>query len=240
MADIELVDALGQVGYPCLPFQAVTTSAATTNIALSNTARVIVVNVTTDGSGLTRTLNLPNPTFDIDGNGNASLVDQLVIINVVSTVDPADLTQLTANGGSTLAFYKAGMGSLIQSPSINVKLNDGATIALRWCFDTWYIDNDLTDGFFNGTYVDNNVTYGAGLSGGVSADGGNTTLSAGRGDDTRDGNGGDVILSPGSNNGGNGRHGLVILGAGVELPTADPHVVRALWNSAGTVKISAG
>lgn len=27
---------------------------------------------------------------------------------------------------------------------------------------------------------------------------------------------------------------------GVSLPTTDPHVVGALWNSAGTVKISAG
>lgn len=27
---------------------------------------------------------------------------------------------------------------------------------------------------------------------------------------------------------------------GAQLPTTDPHVVGALWNSAGTVKVSAG
>lgn len=39
----------------------------------------------------------------------------------------------------------------------------------------------------------------------------------------------DLVIAPGAGN-------VIILG----MPTSDPHVVGALWNSSGTVKISAG
>lgn len=56
-----------------------------------------------------------------------------------------------------------------------------------------------------------------------------------------DGNrGGDITIAPGTATNGSisaGRRGLVII---PNLPTADPHVVNALWNDAGVLTVSAG
>lgn len=87
-------------------------------------------------------------------------------------------------------------------------------------------------------------TYGAGGAG-------NVTISGGAGQNA--GPGGPVYINGGSGLSGNAGHvhinggissggtaGLIILGDQVALPTADPHVAGALWNSTGTLKISAG
>lgn len=72
--------------------------------------------------------------------------------------------------------------------------------------------------------------------------GGNMVLGAG--DNTYSGSGGDVVITPGAPGGfGAGTAGHVLItttAGGAVLPTADPHVVGALWNSGGTVHISAG
>jgi hypothetical protein len=69
------------------------------------------------------------------------------------------------------------------------------------------------------------------------ADGGDVSLVAGIAARNSSGNarGGDVILQPGTGI-GTGRSGLVF----ANLPTADPQVAGALWEDAGTVKVSAG
>ena len=37
-----------------------------------------------------------------------------------------------------------------------------------------------------------------------------------------------------------GANGQLIVQGAIVLPTADPHIVGALWNNAGTVTVSAG
>ena len=70
---------------------------------------------------------------------------------------------------------------------------------------------------------------------GASADGSSVSLLAGDGG-TGDTAGGDILLRAGAGSGA-GTHGNVVIS---DLPTADPHVVNALWNNAGVLTISAG
>lgn len=94
---------------------------------------------------------------------------------------------------------------------------------------------------------------GAGSATGNASNGNSNTIVAGNGGSStggggNGGNGGDIILAPGAkgtHNGGgsDGRDGLIIphTGAGaVGLPTADPHVVGALWANMAVVTVSAG
>ncbi len=48
--------------------------------------------------------------------------------------------------------------------------------------------------------------------------------------------GGDITLSLGAGHGA-GRHGQLLI---VNCPTSDPHVLGAVWNDTGTLKISGG
>ena len=68
-----------------------------------------------------------------------------------------------------------------------------------------------------------------------SGDGTGVTITGGN-SSGGNGNGGDVHLHPGSKH-GTGRNGLVFLDS---LPTVDPAIAGALYNSTGTVKVSAG
>lgn len=69
---------------------------------------------------------------------------------------------------------------------------------------------------------------------GTTGDGGPLILRGGDGGATS-GNGGYIDIRPGSAGGG-GSIGLVMMSL---LPTSDPAVTGALWNDAGTMKISA-
>lgn len=83
----------------------------------------------------------------------------------------------------------------------------------------------------SGATVEANGATNAGTGGGVDLVGGGAGTGQGL-------NGGDINVRPGPGDGA-GRHGLIIIGSG-GLPTSDPHVVGALWNSSGTVHVSAG
>ncbi len=103
------------------------------------------------------------------------------------------------------------------------------------------------DGVSNGGFTQ--LVGGSGAPNG--GNGGDVILTSGWGGDTS-GNAGNIQINPRpGNNEGSAGSLLVTLGAGAGagtaghfviagLPTADPHVVGALWNNAGTVKISAG
>ena len=73
------------------------------------------------------------------------------------------------------------------------------------------------------------------LAGGSAQNGNGGTITIAAGDST-DGAGGDIEINAG-NAFSSGTKGNVFIFA---LPTADPHVANALWNNAGTLKISAG
>lgn len=89
--------------------------------------------------------------------------------------------------------------------------------------------DDVSDA--SGATVEANGATNAGTGGGIDLVGGGAGTGQGL-------NGGDINVRPGQGDGA-GRHGLIIIGSG-GLPTADPHVVGALWSSAGVVHVSAG
>lgn len=74
-----------------------------------------------------------------------------------------------------------------------------------------------------------------GAGGATSGAGGNAVVAGGAAVNGNS-NGGDVHIDGGAKH-GSGTVGNVIMGS---LPTADPHVVGALWASTGVVTVSAG
>lgn len=77
------------------------------------------------------------------------------------------------------------------------------------------------------------ITGGAGETSGISGD---LTLSGGSAVGDGDISGGNVNITPGTHN-GSGALGHILL---QNVPSSDPHVVGAIWNSSGTLKLSAG
>lgn len=99
-----------------------------------------------------------------------------------------------------------------------------------------------TAGGTGGTVYINGGRAVGGAGGAVYLHGGNTTTGApgnvalfGGYNFAGTGGGGSIKLVPGFDSGGHA--GPIIIQG---LPTADPHVVNALWNSSGTMHISAG
>lgn len=89
------------------------------------------------------------------------------------------------------------------------------------------------------------------LLGGIAYGSGNAGLAKLRaGDSQGSGNGGDAILQSGAADSGDAGNIVLEIGQSTSgadgnlivnsLPTADPHVVNALWIDTGTLKISAG
>lgn len=92
----------------------------------------------------------------------------------------------------------------------------------------------LRGGTANGGFAEGGTFEAAG--GAAAGDGGTARVYGGAAEGGGNGDGGDVHLRPG-NAAGSGRAGLVIIET---LPVIDPEVVNALWNDAGTLKVSAG
>lgn len=80
-----------------------------------------------------------------------------------------------------------------------------------------------------------NTSIYTGKSNGADQDAGSIVIACGSATNGN-ANGGDIHLNTG-NGVGTGRSGLVTIS---NLPTADPHVVGALWNSSGALHVSAG
>lgn len=87
----------------------------------------------------------------------------------------------------------------------------------------------------NGAGDGGSVLIKAGGGGATSGSGGEVSVTAGNANANND-NGGNIYLQPGAKD-GSGTDGLIFLS---RVPVADPHLAGALWNSAGTLKISAG
>jgi hypothetical protein len=222
MADVELVDALDELGVPATKTIAVSTNHTTpTNITLEDAGVfVVVVNVTTDGSGLAQTINLPEPVKD--GNGyNGPYVNHFYIIRAQALTDPSDSIQVTQDGSPQINQYNPTLTNFFAPQFSSVVLDfESAAIALRWCYDGWYVDTASTDFAFSDTAQGSAVVKA--FNGGADIDGG------------------DVILQPGTIGSGSSRAGLVIVNG--SLPTSDPAVVDALWQDVIThvVKVSQG
>lgn len=164
------------------------------------------------------------------------------------------LTQITGPAESTFIISSDGLNTA-GSPSSNIQLNtptgkngtsginggaSGQILASTGAGGNTVSANGGVGGRFRVDIGDGgNVTSGNGDGG----KGGNIELAAGFGGTGHGtgngGQGGDIVLfaNVAGTGGTPGRQGLIICSG---LPTSDPHVLGALWNSSGTVHISAG
>lgn len=240
MADIELADALTELA----TVNITTDSGTPTDITLqdASVARVIV-NVTTDGSGGAQTLNLPLPATPIDGFANNALVGQQYCIMVTNQADPGDAVTVTVGGGGQINTVWSGLecskDKIIADGGLVLDFA-GAGAVFVWAGDGWLFDYPLTDGDNSITWRSTGVVLGSN-DGTVANQAQSTLIKTGNQASGSNIDGADITVAPGTGDGA-GRDGLIILkhSGAAGLPTADPMVAGALWNSSGTVKISAG
>lgn len=206
------LDALdAAVGFPS-EGSIVTTGAATIT---ADYAQGLLL-VTTGGTGGNEIINLPNISFDT-AMANIRYIGRRVTIVLSHQTNPADVVVITTNGSSpATAPVPAGQvifnGNNIQASSPGVLLDyEGACASFVWAADTWYWDFTATDGLTDTVQAAVSVEW-EGSTVRLKSDSGYIYLEA------KDGK-------------------IAVVN---NLPTSDPVVKGALWNSTGTVKISAG
>lgn len=166
---------------------------------------------------------------------SAAAADPSLPMTVLSTDGSGSTTAISGLGYN----YDGGLGNVILTSSLGgyVRVNpsvgtDGAPGPIQLIAAD---SADPTGGNGAGVTLQGGNGNVAGGGGRINIYGGSGATDGAGGD----GPGGDILLSPGTRGGVTGRNGLVIFDPDM-LPTADPHVNGAAWNSAGTLKISAG
>jgi hypothetical protein len=179
-------------------------------------------NVTSGGTAGVEGLNINGPAVE-DTGVNAAYVGQRMVVYFLSRTDNADRVHMSHNTFEYFAVYansnNANIGPQAVNPIVLTNEGDFATFVFTGYY--WYFD------YFNSnvpfTTVENDVNLQGDFGGNVNITGGYTGSTAG----------GDVIIQGGSGT----SVGLVKMPA---LPTADPHVLNALYLSAGALMVSAG
>jgi hypothetical protein len=194
------------------------------------------VQVTTAGSGGVETLNLTN----LGGDGATSTDfnrpnGSRLLVELVAQTNPSDTVKLTTNGQTTVKAvpYFLGLNTVTKETSAAcVSLPYvGAFATFVWLNQQWYLDTVACDANCDVTFRSSHITITPSdhVTGDVQSSG-TVYINGGYGNDV---NGGDVVLQPG----GGTAAGYIKL---LSLPTTDPHVADALYNNAGSLKISAG
>lgn len=237
MADVELADALSDLGTP-IEIVSVTTGAAPVDIPLSgpNVARKVIM-ITTGGTGGVEVINLPAYSPLIDGEGYPQTVGQQVVLCIAVLTDPGDTVQIKVDGAADGSFLSPAYQSMRLSQGYSSVVLDflGSAAVFQWAFWTWMLDVGASDGFM--TYVQKvgnlsissagDITLTSGRSANVQA---STSDAAGG----SGGDGGDVVFTYGNGDGA-GRKG----GFKPNLPTPDPGVSGVAYvDASGFVKIS--
>lgn len=245
---IELVDALAAVVAPP-PVPVPITSDPTTvpDVDLANSR---YIEITSSGSGGVEYVNIPNFPVGTEFT-NPQVAGQFIVLTLKTQADPGDIVQVTIDGtGASLPTYE---GNVDDSFPLKLTTADGIVLdyegsyaVLRWIGDQWTIIVGYEDGNNDTEYQSSNVIMQPESDSSAGSAGAATIAGGSQGGA---GNGGGVFIFGGQANGG-GVGGDVSIAAGSGgssgnvlvsgLPTADPHVADALWNSAGTLKISAG
>lgn len=173
--------------------------------------------ITTGGTGGDELLNLPN--LPLDANGvNGPYAGRTLVVAIKTQTNPADRVILSVAGSAGVTFlYPANFTPLsYEATAADGIVLDyaGSSIGFVWLYTGWFATNQVTRQY------DDSVVQVAN----VSLDGKTQLrLLAGA-------SGGSVSIEPDA-----AGHVLVS-----NLPISDPHVLNALWNNAGTLKISAG
>lgn len=256
MADIELSDALGAISM----VNVTTANGAPVDIPLQPQGiSEVYVNITTDGSGLSQTVNLPN--YPTDG---LTFINVYYHIFIGTQADPADTVLVTVDGDTDIYPYNP-QGSGYGPERSNVTLSDTSQVVpLVWCSDVWYMNIGLSDDNFDETPTGGNwrayaAANAAGSGGWIQLQGGggsagnsggearligglvgsNSAVGAqviARGAVGATSDGGDVVLQPGAANGAGGREGLVLI---QNLTTSVP-ADAALGNGQITLWVNEG
>jgi hypothetical protein len=226
-------------------------------VAVDADPTVQIYEVTTGGTGGVEELNLP---YFEDGAAAAN-VGRRICISLATLTDPADAVKITVDGGSTIDLYPSKYFQNAKEQRLigGVPLSyEGSFAVFVWTGFDWFLDWTLYGDSPTISSMPVIITTANGaspastqLSAGSSiADGsagGGIFIAAGSGT-VGNANGGSVTISAGSGT-GSGPDGDIVLANGVyfggsikltNLPTADPSIANALWNDAGTIKISAG
>lgn len=157
--------------------------------------------------------------------------------------DPSDSEHLSG------FFFIEGSGGHDFQVHAGSPLNPGDQGRFLELFGSDGAGNTNGESGYGGPVVVSGGAAGDVTGNGNAANGGYVQITPGPGGDNLDGtgnggNGGDIQLDLTSATGGaghgggtNGRNGLVIING---IPTSDPLVEGALWNSGGTIMISAG
>lgn len=210
----ELVDCLPQLGlYPVLP----TVMVSTSGTPQTYDGTPAVVSITTGGTAGNEEIDLLLPELPVaSGSYNPYLVGLRVIFCITTLTNNADTVVITADGSGVIDFYPNNDPTGAKGMSAGVELSRfSPMVCFVFCGDSWHIDRWLTNDSFGGEF-----RYGPAALSTV----GQVANVYGQ----------SVRLRPEAG-------GLIILEtSGGHIPTADPAIVDAVWNSAGTLKISAG
>lgn len=215
-------------------------------------------------AGLTVGGTSPTATLTPTGGATGTMTLFGTVANVGTVVAGSGITIIEDGAGIALISASGGGSSYITpnsgSPIVGNPANGTYGVALKGS------SNSAGAGGGAGVYggASNGAPggdvqiaggYGTGGAGGdvILTAGGNTGTDGGgyaglRGGYSTDGPGGTVAITAGASNTGAAGNTIInrqTAGTGgqimmVNLPTADPHVLNALWNSSGIIHISAG
>lgn len=166
-------------------------------------------------SGTTGKIEMAGDILLVGGNGQ--IYSELAIGLDIECLDGTGggIYMQSSNGAPTAN----GAAVVVQAGNGGATSGNGASVQLFPGSST--VGNGGSTQLFGGTSANGN-------GGGVALTGGNGTESGH--------NGGDVYIQPGFGVSGSGSGHLVLN----NIPTADPHLVGAVWNSSGVLHISAG
>lgn len=139
---------LGGGGGGSITIQVTTDNAAPTDIPLQDASiGRVIVEVTTDGSGLEQVLNLPLPPLPIDGFGNAQYSGQETLIVIVDQPDGDDNVTITNDGSQNINLLTPDNTKVIFYPSVSRLYLDyvGSCALLVFCFDVYKFSLGATD-----------------------------------------------------------------------------------------------
>lgn len=135
---------------------------ATNNAAPINAGNVNIHYITTDGSGLAQSINLPTPPADATGAGSSAFwFDQWSVFVISVQTNPAD--SVLINSAAPFTDLNAFHGQNINTANYNdatfTMQGQGKIIAFRWTGTSWAVNND---GANNGLSVNtnNNIQIG--------------------------------------------------------------------------------
>lgn len=208
--DTASLSGLGAVIFPIVP---ITTGATQTDV---DPASPSLIEITTGGTAGEEEINIP--LLEMDANSvNPYNIGQRITLYLKTLTDPGDTVKVLVGGSAAFGAFQSIVTSKPARTPISGLVLDfaGAFASFLWDGLTWRYDN------LAGLNEYASVTWVASTNEGLSCPNGTTTIS-----------GKSVVIT--GDDGGSGDVKVL------NLPTADPTVAGALWNSTGTLKVSAG